>query len=45
LLEEFYMVIFLVADPYSLEHNDWAWRDEKANLNLLADFISTFPKK
>jgi CubicO group peptidase (beta-lactamase class C family) len=45
LLDEFDMVIVLLAYPYFLEHDDRAWRDEKANLNLVADFIASLPSE
>jgi broad-specificity NMP kinase len=39
------MVIVLTAYPHFLEHNDRAWRDEKASLNLMADFIASLPSE
>ena len=45
ILHEMDMVIVLTAYPYYLEHNDRAWRDEKANLNLVADFIASLPSE
>jgi CubicO group peptidase (beta-lactamase class C family) len=45
LLHEMDMVIVLLAYPYFLEHNDRAWGDEKANLNLMADFIASLPSE
>jgi len=45
LLDEYDMVIVLLAYPYFLEHNDRAWRDEKANLNLVADWVASLPSK
>jgi CubicO group peptidase (beta-lactamase class C family) len=45
LLDEYNIVIVLLAYPYFLEHNSRAWRDEKANLNLVADFIASLPRE
>jgi hypothetical protein len=42
-LEEDDIVIVLLAYPFFLEHNDQSWRNEKANLNLVADFIAALP--
>ena len=33
------VMIVLLADPLHLQHGDAPWRIEKANLNLVADFI------
>jgi CubicO group peptidase (beta-lactamase class C family) len=43
LLDDRDMVIILLADPLHLEHGDKPWRIEKANLNLVADFIASLP--
>ena len=43
LLDEFDMVIVVTGDPFYQEHNDQAWKHEKANLNLVADFIASLP--
>lgn len=43
LLDDLDMVIVLLADPLHLEHGDKPWRIEKANLNLVADFIASLP--
>jgi CubicO group peptidase (beta-lactamase class C family) len=45
LLDEHDMVIVLMVYPYFLEHNSRAWGDEKANLNLVSDFIKSLPKE
>ena len=45
LLDEFDMVIVVTADPFYQEHNDQAWKHEKANLNLVADFIASLPSE
>jgi CubicO group peptidase (beta-lactamase class C family) len=43
LLDEFDMVIVMTADPFWQQHDDKSWKYEKANLNLVADFISALP--
>ena len=43
ILKELDMVIVLTAYPFWLEHNDNAWKHEKANLNLVADSIKALP--
>lgn len=43
LLDDLDMMIVLLADPLHLEHGDGPWRIEKANLNLVADFIASLP--
>jgi CubicO group peptidase (beta-lactamase class C family) len=45
LLDEFDMVIVVNANPFYQEHNDLAWKHEKANLNLVADFIASLPSE
>lgn len=44
-LDEYDMVIVVKADPLFGEHGDAPWRHEKANLNLVADFIASLPDK
>jgi hypothetical protein len=39
------MVIVTTADPFYQEHNDQSWKHEKANLNLVAEFIESLPSK
>jgi CubicO group peptidase (beta-lactamase class C family) len=43
LVAEFDMVIVVTADPPYLQHGDGSWRHEKANLNLVADFVASLP--
>ena len=43
LLDEFNMVIVVKADPLFGQHGDGPWKHEKANLNLVADFIASLP--
>ena len=45
LLEEFNMVIVVTADPLFGQHGGDAWSHEKANLNLVADFIASLPSE
>jgi CubicO group peptidase (beta-lactamase class C family) len=37
------MVIVLTSYPFWLEHNEESWKHEKANLNLVANFIKSLP--
>jgi CubicO group peptidase (beta-lactamase class C family) len=43
LLDDLDMVIVATVDPLHLQHGDGPWRIEKANLNLLADFVASLP--
>jgi CubicO group peptidase (beta-lactamase class C family) len=43
LIDELDMVIVLLVDPLYLQWGDEPWRIEKANLNLLADFVASLP--
>jgi len=45
LLEEFNMVVVVTADPLFGQHGVDAWSHEKANLNLVADFIASLPSE
>jgi CubicO group peptidase (beta-lactamase class C family) len=45
LLDEFDMVIVVTADPLHAEHGSQPWKYEKANLNLVADFIDSLPSE
>jgi len=45
LVEEFDMVIVVTADPFYQEHNDQAWHHEKANINLVSEFINSLPSE
>jgi CubicO group peptidase (beta-lactamase class C family) len=44
-LEDLDMVVVVTADPLFGEHGDRPWRLEKANLNLVADFIASLPSE
>ena len=43
LLDELDMVIVVLVDPLHLQWGDEPWRIEKANLNLVADFVASLP--
>jgi len=43
LVDEFDMVIVVTADPFYLQHDDQSWKHEKANVNLVGEFISSLP--
>jgi CubicO group peptidase (beta-lactamase class C family) len=43
LLDELGMVIVVTADPLFGQHGDAPWKQEKANLNLVADFVRSLP--
>jgi len=42
-LDDFDMVVVVKADPLFGQHGGGPWRQEKANLNLVADFIASLP--
>jgi hypothetical protein len=43
MLDELDMVIVLLVDPLHLQWGDELRRIEKANLNLIADFVASLP--
>ena len=43
LLDELDMVIVVTSDPMFGKHDDLAWAHEKANLNVVGEFISRLP--
>jgi CubicO group peptidase (beta-lactamase class C family) len=45
LLGELDMVIVVTSYPFYLQHDDESWKHEKANLNLVADFIASLPSE
>jgi CubicO group peptidase (beta-lactamase class C family) len=45
LLDEFDMVIVVTVDPLHKQHGGGPWKIEKANLNLVADFVKSLPSK
>ncbi len=44
LVDELDMVIVVTADPLFGQHGGGPWKQEKANLNLVGNFINTLPK-
>ena len=45
LLDELDMVIVLTSYPFYLQHDDQAWEHEKANINLVGEFITSLPNE
>jgi CubicO group peptidase (beta-lactamase class C family) len=45
LVDEFDMAVVVKADPLFAQHGGGPWKREKANLNLVADFISSLPSE
>jgi CubicO group peptidase (beta-lactamase class C family) len=45
LLDEFGLIIVVTADPLRGQHGDAPWKHEKANLNLVADFVKSLPSE
>lgn len=43
IVDELDLVIVVTADPLFAQHGDEAWKYEKQNLNLVADFIKSLP--
>ncbi len=43
LLDDMDLVVVATADPLYKQHGDEPWKLEKANLNLVADFIASLP--
>ncbi len=43
LLKDLNLVIVVTADPLHLQHGGGPWKKEKANLNLVADFVASLP--
>jgi len=43
LVDELDLVVVATADPLYKQHGDAPWKLEKANLNLVADFIASLP--
>jgi CubicO group peptidase (beta-lactamase class C family) len=44
-LDELDMVVVVTADPLFAQHGDGPWKLERANLNLVADFIASLPSE
>ena len=45
LLDDLDMLIVFLADPLHLQHGDEPWKIEKANLNLIANFVASLPSR
>ena len=45
LVDEFDMVIVVTAYPFYLKHNSESWKHEKANINLVSNFIYSLPSE
>jgi CubicO group peptidase (beta-lactamase class C family) len=45
LLDELDMVIVVTSDPFYLQHDDESWKHEKANINLVGEFIKSLPSE
>jgi CubicO group peptidase (beta-lactamase class C family) len=45
LVDELNMVIVVKADPLFGQHGGGPWKHEKANLNLVGNFISSLPRQ
>jgi CubicO group peptidase (beta-lactamase class C family) len=43
LIDDFDMVIVTTSYPYWLENNDQSWKNEKAIISLVADFVASLP--
>jgi hypothetical protein len=44
LSDEFELVIVVTAYPFWKEHNDEAWKHEKAIIKMVGKFINSLPK-
>jgi CubicO group peptidase (beta-lactamase class C family) len=45
LVDKLDLVVVVTADPLYKQHGDEPWKLEKANLNLVADFIASLPSE
>jgi CubicO group peptidase (beta-lactamase class C family) len=45
LLDELDMLIVVTSDPFHLQHDDESWKHEKANINLVGEFIKSLPSE
>ena len=43
LVDELDMVVVTTADPFWLEHNDQSWKNEKAIMTMVSEFINSLP--
>jgi CubicO group peptidase (beta-lactamase class C family) len=44
-VDEWDLVIVVTAEPHFAEHGGEAWKHEKENVNLIADFIASLPSE
>jgi len=45
LLKEYNTIVVVTSDPFYGQHDDEAWKHERANINLVGKFIKSLPKK
>jgi CubicO group peptidase (beta-lactamase class C family) len=45
LVDEFDMVIVTTSYPFWLEHNDQSWKNEKAIITMVSEFINSLPSE
>jgi len=45
LVDEFEMVIVTTSYPFWLEHNDQSWKNEKAIITMVSEFINSLPSE
>ena len=45
LVEEYNMVVVVTAAPFYLQHDGQSWKHEKANINLVSNFINSLPRE
>jgi CubicO group peptidase (beta-lactamase class C family) len=45
LLDEYDMVVVVTSDPFFSQHDDEAWKHERANINLVGKFIQSLPRE
>jgi CubicO group peptidase (beta-lactamase class C family) len=43
LVDDLDLVVVVTADPFWLENNSESWKNEKAHISLVADFVSDLP--
>ena len=45
LVDELNMVIVITSYPFWLEHNDQSWKQEKAIITMVSEFINSIPSE